>query len=137
MASRVGSRAQAYCTAIGKAILAWLGDDAVRQVIDAGMPPNTERTLTDPQGLRAELDRIRSRGYAIDDRENEPEVHCVAAPVFDHTDTAIAALSVSGPTSRMTPARVREVGPMVAQTASEISRILGSTREIDAERNSA
>jgi IclR family transcriptional regulator, acetate operon repressor len=128
MASRIGSRAPAYRTAVGKAMLAWLGEEAFRQVAEAGMPRVTEHTVTDPDSLRAELDRIRHRGYAIDDRENEPEVRCVASAVFDHTDTAVAALSVSSLTSRMTPARVREVGPVVAGTALEISRVLGSTR---------
>ncbi|MCO5970542.1 IclR family transcriptional regulator [Actinoallomurus soli] len=128
MASRVGSRAPAYCTAVGKAVLAWLDEDAFRLIVEAGMPPITEKTVTDPKALRAELEWIRRRGYSIDDRENEPEVRCVAAAVFDHTDQAVAALSVSGLTSRMTPVRVREVGPLVVRTAAEISRILGSTR---------
>jgi DNA-binding IclR family transcriptional regulator len=74
MASRIGSRVPAYRTAVGKAILAWLGEDALQPVIDAGMPPITERTTTDPGQLRAELERVRRRGYAVDDRENEPEV---------------------------------------------------------------
>ncbi|GAA1786095.1 IclR family transcriptional regulator [Actinomadura chokoriensis] len=128
MASRVGMRMPAYRTAVGKAILAWLGDEEFQAVVAAGMPPATERTITDPARLAAELERVRRTGYAVDDRENEPEVRCVAAPVFDHNDRAVGALSVSGLTSRMTPARVREVGPMVERAGLEISRVLGSTR---------
>jgi DNA-binding IclR family transcriptional regulator len=128
MASRIGMRIPAYRTAVGKAILAWLGDDALRTVVAAGLEPRTERTITDPDRFAAELDRVRRTGYAVDDRENEPEVRCVAAPIFDHTDRAVGALSVSGLTSRMTPARVREVGPMVARSALEVSRVLGSPR---------
>lgn len=71
---------------------------------------------------------MRQRGYAVDDRENEPEVRCVAAPIFDHTDTVHAAISVAGLTSRVTAARVRELGPAVAAAAARISRKLGSTR---------
>ena len=127
MASRVGLRMPAYRTAVGKAVLAWLGDDDIRVVVDAGLPPRTERTITDATRLAAELERVRLIGYAVDDRENEPEVRCVAAPIFDHTDRAVAALSVSGLTSRMTPARVREVGPMVERTALDVSRVLGSS----------
>lgn len=129
MASRVGSRVPAYRTAVGKAILAWSGEDAVAEITAAGMPQVTKHTITDPERFRAELDRVRKRGYAIDDRENEPEVRCVAAPIFDHTDGVAGALSVSGLVSRMTPARVREVGPMVVRTGLEISRMLGSSRE--------
>jgi IclR family transcriptional regulator, acetate operon repressor len=127
MASRIGSRVPAYRTAVGKAILAWLGEDALRPVIDAGMPPVTERTTTDPGQLRAELERVRRRGYAVDDRENEPEVRCVAAPVFDHNDSVAGALSVSGLISRIPPARVHEIGPMIIRTGLEISRALGSS----------
>ncbi|MFI5529482.1 IclR family transcriptional regulator [Kitasatospora sp. NPDC051853] len=128
MASRIGSRAPMYRTAVGKAMLAWLPEDAFASVVAAGMPPSTNRTLTEPATLRAELARIRARGYAVDDRENEPEVRCVAAPVFDHTDTVAGALSVSGLTSRVTAARVRVLGPAVAATAQRVSRALGSSR---------
>ncbi|HWG99806.1 MAG TPA: IclR family transcriptional regulator [Pilimelia sp.] len=128
MASRVGAWAPAYCTASGKAILAWLPEDAVDEVVAAGLPAVTPQTITDPAALRAELARIRTRGYAVDDRENEPEVRCVAAPVFDHTNKVAAALSVSGLSSRLTAATVRRLGPTVAQAAARVSRALGSTR---------
>ncbi|WP_242613886.1 IclR family transcriptional regulator [Actinomadura roseirufa] len=126
MASRVGMQMPAYRTAVGKAVLAWLGDDDFDMVVAAGLEPRTSWTITDPVRLAAELERVRVAGYAVDDRENEPEVRCVAAPIFDHNDRAVAALSVSGLTSRMTPARVREVGPLVERTGLEISRVLGS-----------
>jgi DNA-binding IclR family transcriptional regulator len=128
MASRVGSRVPAYRTAVGKAMLAWLGEDALLAVAEAGMPAVTERTITDPGQFRAELDRVRRRGYAVDDRENEPEVRCVAAPVFDHAGAVAGALSVSGLASRITPARVHEVGPLIVRAALEISRSLGASR---------
>ncbi len=126
MASRVGSRAPAHSTAVGKAILAWLPEAALAEVVRAGLPGRTPYTITDPDRLRAELAKIRDRGYAVDDRENEPEVRCVAAPIFDHTGTVAAALSVSGLSSRITPARVRELGPQVAEAARSISRELGA-----------
>jgi DNA-binding IclR family transcriptional regulator len=135
MASRIGSRVPAYRTAVGKAILAWQDEEAFHAAVAAGMPPVTAHTVTDPERLRAELDRVRRRGYAIDDRENEPEVRCVAAPVFDHTDAAVGALSVSGLTTRMVPARVHEVGVLVVRTGLDISRALGSSRGRDGSRN--
>lgn len=128
MGSLIGSRAPAYCTAVGKAILAWLPDDAVEHAVGLGMPPVTRHTITDSAALRTELARIRERGYAVDDRENEPEVRCVGAPIFNHDDAVTAALSVSGLTSRITTARVRELGPRVAQAGLLISRALGSNR---------
>ncbi|MEV0640036.1 IclR family transcriptional regulator [Streptomyces sp. NPDC050619] len=132
MASRVGSRIPAYRTAVGKTILAWLDEEAFRVVVAAGMPPVTEHTVTDPTRLRAELERVRRQGYAIDDRENEREVRCVAAPIFDHTDGVTGALSVSGLATRMTPSRVREIAPVVARTGLEISHALGSSRSPEA-----
>ncbi|MFC9327466.1 IclR family transcriptional regulator [Kitasatospora sp. NPDC057015] len=129
MASRVGSRAPAYCTATGKAMLAWLPDTEVDAVVEAGLRPVTAWTISDAERLRADLARIRTRGYSIDDRENEPEVRCVAAPIFDHTGEVTAALSVSGLISRMTAARVRNLGPVVSQVGLRISRELGSDRQ--------
>lgn len=128
MGSRIGSRGPAHSTAVGKAILAWQPEPAIDEVIGAGLPARTEHTITDPARLRAELTRIRRYGYAVDDRENEPEVRCVAAPVFDHHDAARSAISVSGLTSRITAARVRTLGPLVAEAAARISAKLGSTR---------
>lgn len=128
MASRIGNRVPAYRTAVGKAILAWLPAEAVQAAIDRGLEAVTDRTLTDPEALRADLARVRRRGYAIDDRENEEEVRCVAAPIFDHTEEVIGALSVSSLASRMKPARVREVGPIVMRYGIEISRVFGSAR---------
>ncbi|GAA0950799.1 IclR family transcriptional regulator [Nonomuraea longicatena] len=124
MASRIGSRGPLHCTAVGKAILAWQPDEALPEEL----PARTKYTITDPDGLRRDLAKIRQRGYAVDDRENEPEVRCVAAPLFNHANTVSAAISVSGLTSRITAARVRDLGPMVAEAAARISRKLGSTR---------
>lgn len=128
MGSRVGSRAPMCCTAVGKAILAWVDEPAREAVIAAGLPAVTPYTITDPERLRAELRRIRERGYAVDDRENETDVRCVAAPLFDHEDRVVGALSVSGLSSRMTPATIRELAPRVAATGRQISRELGASR---------
>ncbi|MFD0470736.1 IclR family transcriptional regulator [Nonomuraea thailandensis] len=124
MASRIGSRGPLHSTAVGKAILAWLPEELLAELV---LEPRTRHTITDAERLRAELAHIRRRGYAVDDRENEPEVRCVAAPIFNHHDAVAAAISVSGLTSRITAARVRELGPLVAGAAVRISRKLGST----------
>jgi DNA-binding IclR family transcriptional regulator len=128
MGSRIGTRAPAYRTAVGKAILAWLPEDAVDAAVRAGLPRVTPHTITDGAVFRAELARVRERGYAVDDRENEPEVRCVGAPIFDHDDAVTAAMSVSALSSRMTPARVRLLGPRLAQSCLRISRALGARR---------
>lgn len=128
MASRVGATMPAYCTAVGKAILAYSSEDVVSSILSEPLLPITPKTITDPDALRLEFGAVRRRGYSIDDRENEPEVRCVAAPIFNHDDLVVAALSVSSLTSRMTPAKVREVGPMAAQAGLRISVKLGSRK---------
>lgn len=113
---------------MGKAILAHLPDDEVAAVVGRGLPAVTPHTITEPDRLRTELRRTADRGYAVDDRENEPDVRCVAAPIFDHTDQVVGALSVSALTSRMNTARVRELAGLVARAGLAVSRELGSSR---------
>ncbi|SEM69344.1 IclR family transcriptional regulator [Nonomuraea pusilla] len=124
MASRIGSRAPMHSTAVGKAVLAWQPEEALAGLT---LEPRTRHTITDQEGLRAELAQVRRRGYAVDDRENEPEVRCVGAPIFNHLDAVVAAVSVSGLGSRVTAARVRELGPLVARAAARISGRLGAS----------
>ncbi len=128
MASRIGSRGTCHSTALGKVLLSsraeaeWAGYAAV-----TGLPRRTSRTITDPGRLAQELRRVRRAGYAIDDVENEEGIRCVAAPIRDHTGEVVAAMSVSGWTVSMTPARVRELVPVVQEQARKASLRLGYT----------
>jgi DNA-binding IclR family transcriptional regulator len=128
MYSRIGSRQPAYCTAAGKVLLAYAGEAAVRLVIEHGLPGRTPNTLTTAEALRAELAAVLERGYGIDDIENEPDIRCVGAAIFDHTGAPACAISVSGPANRITRDRVPELGRLVVAAAEEISRRLGGTR---------
>jgi DNA-binding IclR family transcriptional regulator len=125
MYSRIGSRQPAYCTAAGKALLAHAGEAAVRLVIEHGLPGRTPNTRTTAEELRAELAAVLERGYGIDDIENEPDIRCVGAAIFDHSGAPACAISVSGPASRITRDRVPELGRLVVAAAEEISRRLG------------
>lgn len=96
MYSRVGRRAPAHCTGLGKALLAFLPAEEVQAIIrENGLPRFTSRTLTTWQSLRRELERIRRQGYAIDRGEHEEIIHCAAAPIRDHTGRVVAAVSVA------------------------------------------
>lgn len=128
MASRIGKRMPLQCTAVGKSILAFSGAALVKEVLETGLPAITPWSITDPELFRQELDKTLKRGYSIDDRENEPEVRCVAAPIFDHDDAVVGALSVSGLTSWLSVARVRVLGARISHTGLEISAQLGSPR---------
>jgi DNA-binding IclR family transcriptional regulator len=126
MASRVGDQVPAYCTAAGKAVLAFLPESHLTEVIRAGMPARTPNTITSGRRLTAEVRKIRSAGYAVDDIENELEIRCVAAPVFDHDRKVSAAVSISGPVNRIGPDRVAVLADQVCEAAREVSLRLGA-----------
>ena len=123
MFTEVGRRVGAHCTGVGKAILAQLPDEQVRELLRrTGMPARTPRTHTDPDVLLAELGEVREQGWAVDDAEEEIGVRCVAAPV--HAASTVWAVSVSGPSGRITRGRVAEIGPVLQRMAASIERDL-------------
>jgi IclR family transcriptional regulator, KDG regulon repressor len=126
MACTVGTRAPAYCTAVGKSILAELPEAEVEAIVrQSGLKKISRNTITTLPKLKAELKAIRLRGYAIDDEEKEEGLRCVGAAVRDHTGRAIAAISVSGPVFRVTDAKIQEIARSVTRAALEISLKLG------------
>jgi DNA-binding IclR family transcriptional regulator len=125
-ACTVGSRAPAYCTAVGKAMLAELPETEVNEVIRRwGLKAVTANTITTAAALKAELRAVSSRGYAIDNEEKEEGLRCVSAAVRGHSGKLFAAISVSGPAFRMTKERIPEVGQAVTRAANELSAQLG------------
>ena len=127
MGSRVGGRSPAYCTGVGKALLAHVAPDVVKQsFVRRKLRRYTQNTITSLDGLLSELASIRSQGYALDHGEHEAGVCCVAAPVFDMKGDAVAALSVSGPADRLEPIeRNREMILNATATAQNISAKMG------------
>ena len=124
--SVIGVRAPLHCTAVGKAILAFLGRDKMGEIIKAmGLPRFTENTITAPEALEAEMARIRQVGFAVDDAEHELGVRCVGAPIRDHEGIVVASMSVSGPSQRMTPDRDAVIGGLAIETTRQVSRRLG------------
>ncbi len=97
--TRHGGRMPAYCTGLGKAMLAF-DDDAARAVTSCDLPKRTHHTITDPAALRAELCRVRTTGVAFDREEAYDWLACVAAPIRN-SGRAIGAVSVTGPTVRI------------------------------------
>jgi len=96
MASRVGMSIPLHCTAIGKAILSTLPADDVDGIVQrAGLPRRTPATVTDRDALAGELATVRSRGYAVDEEENEPTIRCIAVPVTGSGGQPGGAVSVS------------------------------------------
>ncbi|QKW41023.1 IclR family transcriptional regulator [Actinomadura sp. NAK00032] len=126
MFTEVGRRVQPHCTGVGKALLSQLSDQRVREILArTGMDAHTPKTFTDPDALLAELDRIREQGYALDDEEQEIGVRCVAVPL-PGTPT-LTAISVSGPSGRMTSEAVPDVVPIMRDAAERFAKELSPT----------
>lgn len=124
--SRVGKRAPMHCTSVGKAILAYLPTNIVMDIIDRkGLPIHTDHTITEKEEFLQELNRVKQKGYALDLEENEYGITCIAAPIFDHSGNVVASVSVSGPTTRMSNARLDELKPMMIEASKAISERLG------------
>lgn len=126
MFTEVGRRAETHDTGVGKAMLATLPDDRVTAIIEStGMATPTEKSLGTPEALFADLEKIRARGYSIDDEEQELGVRCYAVAVPGApTPTAI---SVSGPISRVDEEFGRRAVPLLQKAAAEIGAELSPT----------
>jgi IclR family KDG regulon transcriptional repressor len=127
MVSAVGRRLPAHCTAVGKVLLAGLS----REALDARYPPGGSLVVMTPNSistlsqLRAHLDQVRRDLIAFDDCESNEAVHCVAAPVYDHTGRMAAGISISVPATRWHADRAAALSPLVRSGADDLSRRLG------------
>lgn len=120
-ATWVGSTNYAHVLGSGKALLAFASPQHQEKYMEsADFSPRTDNSILTPAQLRAELERIRERGYAFDNCEAEDGLFCIGAPIFDSTGNAVAAISVSGPESRMRKNEDRLIS-LVCQTAKDIS----------------
>jgi len=124
----------AYCTGVGKAILAFQPQAVIERTLAAGMRAYTTNTLTTPEALYEDLKRTRERGYAIDNAEHQIWVRCIAAPIRNATGRVFAAVSVTGSAERITESRTAQLSELVIQTANSISRHIGFVPEEAAAR---
>jgi IclR family acetate operon transcriptional repressor len=117
--ARLGRPSVPHATATGKVLLAHTGREP------AALAPYTERTLTDPASLAAELAAVRAQGWAEAEREREPDLNALAAPVAGRDGALVAILGLQGPAGRFTPERRRVVLPELLAAAAAVSRALG------------
>ncbi|QKV68643.1 MULTISPECIES: IclR family transcriptional regulator [Streptomyces] len=125
MVSATGRRLPAHCTAVGKMLLAALPPAELAARLPAELTAMTPNSLTSTEALRAELARVRERGIAYEQRESNPDVSCVAAPVRDRSGRVVAALSVSVPMIRWSAERQEELAGLAARGAADLSERLG------------
>lgn len=110
-------------TGSGKCMLAHMSEEFIESYFEYGMPKLTEYTITDPDKMREELERIRLRGYAIDNMENTIGVRCVAVPLISSSGSVLGAMSVSGPVVQMSDDRIEKYAGILLRHAAEIRTI--------------
>lgn len=124
--TRPGGRVPLYCSGVGKALLSAMSEDETARVLPRqSFRKLTPKTIASKADLHGELLIARKRGYAVDDEEHAVGLRCVASVIFDDTGTAIAAMSVAGPTARMSDRRVANLGELVCRKANEVTNQLG------------
>jgi DNA-binding IclR family transcriptional regulator len=134
----IGTKRPIHATAVGKAIVAFLAPAERAAIIkQLQFERYTARTLTTAAALEAELQRIRSAGYALDDEEHYEGIRCIAAPIFAYTGHSIASLCIVGPKVRLTRRRLRELREPLLERAQSLSARFGWTDESAVCRRSA
>ena len=123
--SQIGMRHPLYCTALGKAMLAYYPKEKQEYLISGiHFERFTAHTIMRAPNLRRELSLTRRRGYSLDDEEVYLGSRCIGAPIFDESGAVVAALSVSGPTTRVTREKVSAFADAVRHAAAEVARNL-------------
>ncbi|MFI3173257.1 MAG: IclR family transcriptional regulator [Eubacteriales bacterium] len=123
---KIGTTKELYYTSLGKAILATFSQEELKMYFEnSDYYKFNERTIVDLDQMIVECARTREFGYAQEDREGTSDSYCVGAPILNHNNRAVAAISITSPHFRMTEERILEFGAMVAKAALEVSRKIG------------
>lgn len=126
MMSRVGARVSLHSTSLGKAILAYLPSETLENLLkDIDFRKFTAKTIDNSEDLLDQLQDIRQKGYSIDDEENEEGIRCIGVPVLNYDGEAIGAISISGPTLRITYNKVKEFAPTLKEVGLKLSKEIG------------
>jgi len=127
LVAQIGGTNSLHCTSLGKALLISHSDEEIRQIIaEAGMERRTHYTLVTPESFLKEMEVVRRLGYSFDDRESGDDCFCIGAPIFNHLGQVLAAISVSGPVSRLSRRTAEAiVAPKLLEATRTISRSLG------------
>jgi len=125
LATWLGKRMEVHCTALGKALIAWLPEEEVDAMLrERGLPRHNDNTISSVRRLKEDLARVRKQGFALDDEEDEIGARCVSAPVFADAGKVLAAVSVSGTTLQIGPDNIGVMADRVKECAASIAAIL-------------
>ena len=127
IAAAVGQRLPAFCTASGRALLAYLPDDQVEKILAEGLPRYTDKSPGSVEAVLELLAVTRERGFAVSEREYEEEINAVAAPILGNDNRPLAAIAIVGPSYRLTLERMFVLGQTIKKTTETISREVGHT----------
>jgi IclR family KDG regulon transcriptional repressor len=127
IASAPGQRLPAFCTATGKAFLAYLPDRQVQSILKADHHKYTQHTTTLISEIRQQLQLTRERGFAISEQEFEDGINAVAAPILDANQYPVAAMAIVGPAFRLTSERLLELGHPLRATTDALAHEIGLT----------
>lgn len=125
MKSYIGTMKPAFCTAEGRAIVAFSSNDLINRILMSPLEKRTNETVLDAAKLHKIFTDVRNQGYAVDDEESEIGMRGIAAPLRDNTGEVIAAIGIGGPSQRLTLKKLRGLAPLLLNTAGAISAQLG------------
>ncbi len=125
LATWLGKRMDVHCTAVGKALIAYLPEEELDRLIrERGLPRHNDNSIVSGKKLREELERVRKMGCSTDDEEDEIGRRCIGAPVFDGAGNVLAAISISGTSSQVTHENFSVLADQVRGSAATLSRAL-------------
>jgi DNA-binding IclR family transcriptional regulator len=127
LVAQIGGSNSLHCTSLGKALLISHSDEEIRQILaESGMERRTHYTISTPEAFIKEMEVVRRVGFGFDDRESGDDCFCIGAPIYNHLGQVLAAISVSGPISRVSRRTAETiVAPRLLEATKSISRSLG------------
>jgi len=125
--TEVGRGVPLHATAVGKALLMGASEAEIRRLAANGLRRYTPNTIATEEALLAEIQHFREQGYSVDMEEYEPEARCLGAPIIGTDGKVICAISVAGPTIRLSLERIRALVPMITRSAADIAQALKFT----------
>lgn len=125
MTPQIGRRQPLHCTALGKVLLSNLPPEQLQRFFSRGeLPRLTENTITNPEILLSELKKIRIQGYSLDQEETEIGICCIAAPIWRRDSEVVAAVSISGPVTRM---KIKGLSTFLHENVQSASKKISQT----------
>ncbi|TVQ35347.1 MAG: IclR family transcriptional regulator [Spirochaetaceae bacterium] len=135
--TQIGAMEPAYCTALGKAYLAYIDSNDLPDLLEEPLTRYTPNTLVDLGDIACDLAKVRRRGFAIDDEEYSSGIRCIAAAILNQVHAPVAMIGVSGPKNRINLRAMRECGELVRDASREISRKFGYGIGLDDQQRGA